>query len=69
LLTVFDYDYVKDRFYYIPMGMNDSLVLLRVYYQMPYSVTTIPARTFKVDGSTGDVANFELKEEGEEGDN
>ncbi len=67
-LTVFDYDYVKDRFYYIPMGMNDSLVLLRVYYQMPYSVTTIPARTFKVDGSTGDVANFELREEGEEGD-
>ncbi len=65
---VYDKDFVKNKFFYLGLSPDDSIITLRVYYQNATDISSIPARLFAVDGSDRGMGKFVLKSEGEDED-
>ncbi len=57
-IVIYDEQYVKDRFYFIPLGENDSLVKIKVFYQNSDVMNSIPAKYFKLNSTIKSESRF-----------
>lgn len=57
-IVIFDEQYAKDRFYFIPFGENDSLISIKVFYQNTDILSSVPAKYFKLNSSEKNVSRF-----------